>query len=101
MKTLKLLNKKIFFIFFFLLIPFSSYSDEKPVDIWEINKKKSQEKNKLEDSKIKVEESSEDEQISNIYEMQTSKENDFIKLEPNLGSQEIKIVGLYDPEDMV
>merc|ERR1711991_921886 len=33
------------------------------------------------------------------YEMQTSKENDFIKLEPNLGSQEIKIVGLYDPED--
>ena len=41
----------------------------------------------------------EDEQISNIYEMQTSKENDFIKLEPNLNSQEIKIVGLYDPED--
>ena len=99
MKTLKLLNKKIFFIFFFSLISLSSYSDEKPVDIWEINKKKAQEENKLKDSEIKVEESSEDEQISNIYEMQTSKENDFIKLESNLNSQEIKIVGLYDPED--
>ena len=31
--------------------------------------------------------------------MQTPKENDFIKLESNLNSQEIKIVGLYDPED--
>ncbi len=99
MKTLKLLNKKFFFIFFFLLIPLSSYSDEKPVDIWEINKKKAQEENKLKDSEIKVEESLEDEPISNIYEMQTSKENDSIKLESNLNSQEIKIVGLYDPED--
>ena len=55
MKILKLLSKKFFFIFFFL-ISLSSYSDEKPVDIWEINKKKAQEENKLKDSEIKVEE---------------------------------------------
>ena len=99
MKTLKLLSKKFFFIFFFSLISLSSYSDEKPVDIWEVNKKKAQEENKLKDSEIKVEESLEDEPISNIYEMQTPKENDFIKLESDLNSQEIKIIGLYDPED--
>ena len=53
MKILKLLSKKFFFIFF-SLISLSSYSDEKPVDIWEINKK-AQEENKLKDSEIKVE----------------------------------------------
>ena len=72
MKILKLLSKKFFFIFFFSLISLSSYSDEKPVDIWEINKKKAQEENKLKDSEIKVEESLEDEPISNIYEMHPS-----------------------------
>ncbi len=42
MKILKLLNKKYFLIiltFFFLLIS-KSYSEEEPVDIWDIDQKK-------------------------------------------------------------
>ena len=47
MKILRLLNKKYFSILLILLIGFSSYAEEQPVDIWNIDKK-----NKDENSSI-------------------------------------------------
>ena len=39
MKTLKLLNKKNFLIIFFILIVTTISAEEKPIDIWNIDKK--------------------------------------------------------------
>ena len=39
MKTLKLLNKKNFFLIFFLFSSSISFAEENPVDIWDIDKK--------------------------------------------------------------
>jgi len=39
MKILKLLNKKYFSIIIFFLFGFNSFAEEKPVDIWNIDKK--------------------------------------------------------------
>ena len=40
MKILKLLNKKYFSIILILLLGLSSYAEEQPIDIWNIDKKK-------------------------------------------------------------
>ena len=40
MKILKLLNKKYFSIILILLLGLSSYAEEEPVDIWNIDKTK-------------------------------------------------------------
>ena len=40
MKILKLLNKKYFSILLIVLIGFTSYAEEQPVDIWNIENKK-------------------------------------------------------------
>ena len=99
MKISKLSNKKYFLIIISLLIGLNSFADEKPVDIWNIEKKK------VEDSLNKNSISSESERIiknnnkSGIYNMQSQKQADLIKLEENLLKEEIKIIGLYDPED--
>ena len=98
MKISKLLNKKYFLIIISLLIGLNSFADEKPVDIWNIEKKK------VEDENINSI-SSESERIiknnnkSGIYNMQSQKQANLIKLEENLLKEEIKIIGLYDPED--
>ncbi len=46
MKILKLLNKKNFFNLFFLFFISFTNAEEKPVDIWNIDKKEIEEKNK-------------------------------------------------------
>ena len=99
MKILKLLNKKYFSIIFLLLIGFNSHSEDEPFDIWEINKKQIEEENQVKNLDIKEKKDLEQKSISSIYEMQSQKENGSIKLDSNLDSQSIKIIGLYDPED--
>ena len=44
MKISKLLNKKYFLIIISLLTGLNSFADEKPVDIWNIEKKKEKKK---------------------------------------------------------
>ncbi len=96
MKILKLLNKKSFSI---LIVYFfcSTYlvAEEKPIDIWNIEKKK--------DEKV-IENSTSKENIkkpnnNSVYNLQANKENDSIKLDQDISSKEIKIVGLYDPDE--
>ncbi|WP_435088496.1 hypothetical protein [Candidatus Pelagibacter bacterium nBUS_29] len=96
MKILKLLNKKnLSIIIVSLLLSFSTIAEEKPVDIWNLDK---QEVDTVSEEKITVEKTEEVSQ-SSIYETQTDKNKDSIKLDEDLTSKTIKIAGLYDPQD--
>jgi hypothetical protein len=96
MKILKLLNKKnLSIIIISLLLSFSSIAEDKPVDIWNIDKKEAELSIEENISVEKINEISE----SSIYEKQTDKNVNSIKLDQELKSKEIKIAGLYDPED--
>ena len=96
MKILKLLNKKnLSIIIVSLLLSFSTIAEEKPVDIWNLDK---QEVDTASEEKITVEKTEEVSQ-SSIYETQTDKNKDSIKLDEDLTSKTIKIAGLYDPQD--
>ncbi len=94
MKTLKSLNKKILSIQLVCLIFFiPSFAEEKPIDIWNIEKKENQD---ILEKNISSENTQSTNQNS-VYKLQINKQNDTIKLDNNILSKEIKIVGLYDP----
>ena len=96
MKILKLLNKKnLSIIIIFLLSPISSPAEDQPIDIWNIEKKKIE---NISNKKI-LNEKKEIAVKNSIYDMQEDKTKDAIKLSQNLVSKEIKIAGLYDPEE--
>ena len=99
MKILRLLNKKNLSIFFFLFLSCISNAEDKPVDIWNIDENK-----KDVDSKSSKELVEQDKEIiensaSDIYKMQSQKQSELIELDQNLKTRDIKIFGLYDPED--
>ena len=98
MRISKLLNKKYFSILI-ILFSVNSYADEKPVDIWNIEKKDP--KNGSLNETINTESTSD--VIKNnepsIYDMQSKKKKETIKLDQNLNLNEIKLLGLYDPDE--
>jgi hypothetical protein len=97
MKTLKLLNKKNFSIIIFSLIASTiSFAEDKPVDIWNIEKK---EVEIISEENLSEENSNEEISENNVYRMQSDKKDDAIKLDADLTSKTIKIAGLYDPQD--
>ena len=99
MKTLKLLNRNFFLLIFIILVSFNSYAEDKPVDIWNIEKEtKLENSTNVSDSTQNVT-TSEDISNPSIFDMQSKKETSLIKLEDNIDKEKIKIVGLYDPED--
>ena len=96
MKILKLLNKTyLSIIIVYLLSSFSTIAEDKPIDIWNINEIDVESNDNTSLSSEKIESASE----SGVYEMQTDKNKGSIKLDQDLDSKEIKIFGLYDPED--
>jgi len=96
MKILKLLNKKnLSIIIISLLLTLSSIAEDKPVDIWNIDKKEIETSIEESTSVENIEEISE----NSIYQMQTNKNASSIQLDQDLTSKEVKIVGLYDPQD--
>ena len=96
MKILKLLNKRnLSIVIITLLFPFYLVAEEKPVDIWNIDK---QEAESISEENLSIEKKEEISQ-SSIYKMQSDKNEDSIKLDQDLTSKTIKIAGLYDPED--
>ena len=96
MKILKLLNKKnLSIIIISLLLSLSSVAEEKPVDIWNLEK---QESDSVSEENLSLEKTEQESQ-SSIYKMQADKNKDSIKLDQDLNSKTIKIAGLYDPED--
>ncbi len=99
MKILKLLNKiylSILIILFFSIA--NSFSENEPVDIWNIDKEKIQDNPENKESISINENVSENEKID-VFNMQTKDSLDSIKVDQTLNSKEIKIIGLYDPED--
>ena len=99
MKILKLLNKIFFFI---LLINFFlplSYAEDQPVDIWNLDQEKKN--NNSIESQNDIDSTSETQSNSknDIYKMQTQKNESAIEFDQNFSAEEIKIIGLYDPED--
>jgi len=99
MKILKSLNRKFFSIItIFLLMIVNSFSDNQPVDIWNIDKDETKDNFEKKESKSDLGMNLESNSID-IFNMQTDTKNLLINVDENLNSKEIKIVGLYDPED--
>ena len=99
MKILKLLNKtylSILIIFSFSIA--NSFSENEPVDIWNIDKEQIQENSENKEL-ISTTESELGTEKIDVFDMQTKKRSDSIKVDETLNSKEIKIIGLYDPED--
>jgi hypothetical protein len=96
MKILKLLNKKNFSILIiYLLFCINLSAEDKPIDLWNL------EKNETDITEENVT-SSQNQNINitnSIYEMQSNKKIDPIKLDQEVSSKEFKIVGLYDPAE--
>ena len=99
MKILKLLNKtylSILIIFSFFIV--NSFSQDEPVDIWNIDKDQIQENSENKELISIVESELETEKID-VFNMQTKDRSDSIQVDETLNSKEIKIIGLYDPGD--
>ena len=96
MKILKLLNKKNFSILIiYLLFCINVSAEDKPIDLWNL------EKNETDITEENLT-SSQNQNINiknSIYEMQSNKKIDPIKLDQEVSSKEFKIVGLYDPAE--
>ena len=77
------------------------FAEDKPVDIWNIEEKDQKKQNqsndlntqKVDDNNSKIN------SVSDIFSMQSQKKTDSIKLENSLETKNIKIYGLYDPEE--
>ena len=99
MKILKLLNKtylSILIILFFSMA--NSFPENEPVDIWNIDKEQLQENSENKELISVTENELESEKID-VFSLQTKDGSDSIKVDETLDSKEIKIIGLYDPED--
>ncbi len=99
MKILKLLNKtylSILIIFFFSIV--NSYSENEPVDIWNIDKEQIKENSESKEL-ISITESRPEIEKIDVFNMQINDSSDSIKVDETLNSKQIKIIGLYDPED--
>ena len=95
MKNLKLLNKKYLSVILFYLFFGVVAQSQEPVDIWNIEEKKTNEN-------INVTENNTEDDITqnSIYKMQSQKDSDLqIDEDQTLISDTIKIVGLYDPAE--
>ena len=99
MKILKLLNKtylSILIILFFSMA--NSFSENEPGDIWNIDKEQLQENSENKELISITENELESEKID-VFSLQNKDRSDSIKVDETLNSKEIKIIGLYDPED--
>ena len=99
MKILKLLNKtylSILIILFFSIV--NSFSENEPVDIWNIDKEQVQDNSENKEL-ISITESELETEKIDVFSMQNKDKSDSIKVDETLNSKEIKIIGLYDPED--
>ena len=98
MKILKSLNKKNLFLIFIVFFTFLAHAEDQPVDIWNIDKKDTENKTtNLQSSEEGTKVNSKNE--FEIFNMQKQKNNILVTSDENLNSKEIKIYGLYDPQN--
>ena len=96
MKILKSLNKRnlsIIAVYLFSSLPV--IAEDKPIDIWNIDNNETKTISEINSSSKKIEKISK----SSIYDMQDDRKKNSIELDQELVSREIKLSGLYDPED--
>ena len=101
MKILKLLNSKYLSILLLIfLTTVTVNAEDEPIDIWNIDQNKIEE-NSSSNNLNNLETNSSDAEITqpSIFELQSEKEIETVQVSSDLNSQEIKIIGLYDPED--
>jgi hypothetical protein len=101
MKILKLLNSKYLSILLLIfLTTVTVNAEDEPIDIWNIDQNKIEE-NSSSNNLNNLETNSGDAEITqpSIFELQTEKELEKVQVSSDLNSQDIKIIGLYDPED--
>ena len=99
MKILKLLNKKNLSIIIFLFFSCISFAEDEPVDIWNLEKENQEEKSVSGENNTNKDLTQNTDSETSIYNMQSQKNSDTIELDKTLETKEIKIFGLYDPED--
>ena len=95
MKNLKLLNRKCFIIFLFSFFISLNVQSQEPIDIWSIEEMSNT--NNVLNTK-----NDDDKEITqnSIYEMQSQSNSELnIEQSQTLVSKEVKLVGLYDPEE--
>ena len=96
MKILKLLNKKnLSIIIISLLLSLPSIAEDKPVDIWNIEK---QESDSVSEENLSLEKTEQESQ-SSIYKMQADKNKDSIKLDQDLLQKQLKLLDYMIHED--
>tara|TARA_A100001011_G_C14299763_1_gene840208 strand:- start:1252 stop:3024 length:1773 start_codon:yes stop_codon:yes gene_type:complete len=99
MKILRLLNNSYLSILLIIfLLSCKALAEDQPVDIWNIDQNKVKE-NISNNNQNDIEISDEQKIQPSIYDLQSQKEIETVKVDSSLDSQEIKILGLYDPED--
>tara|TARA_B100000963_G_scaffold89087_1_gene76656 strand:+ start:122 stop:1885 length:1764 start_codon:yes stop_codon:yes gene_type:complete len=96
MKNSKLLSKKLLLFIFISFISFKAHSSDKPVDIWKVNEKKSDQNSEF---NLPIDESNNSSSEISIYNKKPNDENLGIVQDTFLNSKKIKITGLYDPQD--
>ena len=95
MKNLKLLNRKCFSIFLLSFFISLNVQSQEPIDIWSIEENSNTNKvlNTKNDQEKEIPQNS-------IYEMQSQSNSELsIEQSQTLVSKEVKLVGLYDPEE--
>ena len=99
MKILKLLNSKnLSILLIAIFFGFNVSAEDEPIDIWNVDNndiKKTNSNNSQNNEESILEQTTQ----SSIYDMQSKKKVDTIQVDSSLNSRDIKIVGLYDPED--
>ena len=99
MKTLKLLNNIYLSIFLIIIFNICNVkAEDEPIDIWNIDKNKTEE-SQLNQNSNTLENDDSNISQSSIYDLQSQKEFETVQVSSSLNSQEVKIIGLYDPED--
>ena len=98
MKNLRLLNRINFSIFIIFLFALSANAEEKPVDIWNIEKKEL-EQNSIDKIDVSKDENLKKSSQSDIIKIQIQDRDEIILEDKKLSSQDMEIVGLYDPEE--
>ena len=96
MKILRLLNKKIFPIVLILFLSSKVFAEDKPVDIWNIDKNENN--NQIEEIDEENEKELKEVKELDVFKMQNQKQLSVIKLDNTLDSQKINIYGYYSTQ---
>ena len=99
MKILKLLNRINYLIILIFLLTSILHAEDKPVDIWNIKEDDKDVNLPLLNKGKDNENLKKKKSVSELFQMQSKKKTDTIKLEENIISEDVKLLGLYDPED--